>query len=370
MHWIARISLCFLSLGLGLFGDAGWCADAIGQMPHAYPTPKEGTYLAHNFHFVLGETLPDLKLHYRTLGTPRRNAQGEVTNAVLIMHGTGGTGAQFLSPVFADVLFGPGQPLDATRYYIILPDAIGGGGSSKPSDGLHAHFPHYTYTDMVVGQRLMLVEGLQVNHLRLAMGTSMGCMHSFMWGEMYPGFADALMPLGCNTVEIAGRNRMMRKMIMDAITTDPTWNQGEYTRPVAGMRHVEDILLIMGSAPLQMQKQYPTRLESEGFLAKYEERGMSVDANDTLYQFDSSRDYDPHAKLNMIRVPVMYINSADDFVNPPELGIAERNIRLIPKGKFVLLPITDETRGHGTHTLAAIWQKYLVQLLAESESVQ
>jgi homoserine O-acetyltransferase len=342
-------------------------ASAVAQKSQGYPTPQEGTYVAHNFHFSSGETSQTLKLHYRTIGTPRRDAKGHVNNAVIILHGTGGTGAQFLAPYFADVLFGPGQPLDATRYYIILPDSIGAGGSSKPSDGLHARFPHYDYADMVNGQHLMLTEGLHVDHLRLVMGTSMGCMHSWMWGEMYPGFSDSLMPLACQTIEIGGRNRMMRKMLMDAITTDPQWNHGDYTTQPHGLQTTREMLLIMGSSPLQMQLKYPTREDADKFLAAYLASNTKMDANDELYQFDSSRDYDPSAKLNTIRVPVMYVNSADDFVNPPELGIAQKNIKLVPLGHFVLLPITDQTRGHGTHTMAVVWKQYLVQILTESK---
>jgi homoserine O-acetyltransferase/O-succinyltransferase len=338
------------------------------QQTTNYQTPVEGTYVAHNFHFRSGETLPVVNLHYRTIGVPQRDAHGHVSNAVIVLHGTGGTGAQFLAPYFADVLFGPGQPLDATRYYIILPDSIGTGGSSKPSDGLHARFPHYDYADMVDGQHLMLTEGLHVDHLRLVMGTSMGCMHAWMWGEMYPDFSDALMPLACQTVEIAGRNRMMRKMLMDAITNDPAWNHGDYTSQPPGIRTSLEMLLIMGSSPLQMQVNYPTREAADQYLDSYLQTHMTkADANDMLYQFDSSRDYDPSAKLSTIRVPVMYVNSADDFVNPPELKTAEKNIKLISHGQFVLLPITDQTRGHGTHTMAAIWKQYLVQILEESK---
>jgi homoserine O-acetyltransferase len=220
---------------------------------------------------------------------------------------------------------------------------------------------------MVHGQHEMLVKGLHVDHLRLAMGTSMGCMHSFMWGEMYPDFSDALMPLACNTVEIAGRNRMTREMIINMIKSDPDYNNGDYTKPLQNMRYAEDILLIMGSSPLQLQKNYPTRAQAEQYLENYEGRAKNVDPNNLLYQFDSSRDYNPAPNLSTIKVPVMYINSADDFVNPPKLGIAQKNIKLVPKGKFVLLPITDETRGHGTHTMAAVWKQYLVELLAETE---
>ncbi len=332
------------------------------------PAPQEGNFIARDFHFKSGETLPELRLHYTTLGKPARDAEGRVTNAVLILHGTGGTGRQFLSQAFADVLFGPGQLLDATRYYIILPDNVGHGGSSKPSDGLRMRFPQYDYDDMVAAQHRLVTEGLGVNHLRLVMGTSMGCMHSFVWGEAYPDFMDALMPLACLPVEIAGRNRMWRKMLLDAIRTDPAWKGGEYTeQPRQGLRTALDLLLLVGSAPLQMQKNYPTREAAEKHLDDYISRRLgSLDANDMLYYFDSSRNYNPSPHLDKIKVPVMYINSADDFINPPELGIAEREIKKVKNGRFVLLPISDETRGHGTHTRAAVWQQYLKELLDSS----
>jgi homoserine O-acetyltransferase len=328
---------------------------------------EESTYTARDFHFRSGETLPELKLHYRTLGKPHRNAGGHVDNAVLILHGTGGTGAQFLTPVFAGVLFGQGQLLDTAKYFIILPDNIGHGASSKPSDGLHAHFPAYDYDDMVAAQHLLLQDALHVDHLRLILGTSMGCMHAWVWGETYPEYADALMPLACLPVQIAGRNRMVRKMAMDAIRNDPGWNNGDYTKQPKGLETSLEMLFIMGSSPLQLQKQVPTRDQADAYLDKFlGARFAATDANDFLYQFNSSRNYDPSAGLSKITVPVMAINSADDFINPPELDIMPEAIKKIPRCKFILLPITDQTRGHGTHTLAAIWKEYLAELLAES----
>jgi homoserine O-acetyltransferase/O-succinyltransferase len=341
---------------------------AVGQQA-ATPATTEGDFVVKNFQFRSGETLPELRLHYTTLGKPTKNAQGRATNAVLILHGTGGTGHQFLSPIFAGELFGPGQLLDAARYYIILPDGIGHGKSSKPSDGLHAHFPQYDYDDMVAAHHRLLTEGLGVNHLRLVMGTSMGCMHSFVWGESYPDFMDALMPLACLPVQIAGRNRIWRKMTMDAIRNDPEWRGGEYsTEPQQALRTVLDLLLIAGSAPLYMQKTYPTRDTADKELDDYfKARFASVDANDFLYQVNSSRNYDPSPQLDKIIAPVMYINSADDFINPPELAIAEREIKRVRNSRFILLPISDETRGHGTHTRAAVWKQYLAELLARSQ---
>jgi homoserine O-acetyltransferase/O-succinyltransferase len=334
-----------------------------------YPAPVEGNFVIHNFRFKDGETLPDLRLHYATLGKPARNAAGRVTNAVLILHGTTGSWRQFTSPTFADVLFGPGQLLDASRYYIILPDNIGHGGSSKPSDGLRMHFPHYDYDDMVAAQHRLLTGGLGVNHLRLVMGTSMGCMHSWVWGETFPDFMDAIMPLACLPVEIAGRNRVWREEVMDSIRLDPAWKNGDYSaEPVSGLRSALYLLLIATSAPLEWQKLYPTRDQADNFLHHFiQSRLPHYDANDVLYAVDSSRDYDPSPNLEKIKAPVMFVNSADDFINPPELGIAEHEIKRVPRGKFVLLPITAQTRGHGTHTLAAVWKRYLQQLLDESK---
>jgi homoserine O-acetyltransferase/O-succinyltransferase len=330
---------------------------------------KDNLYVAHNFRFGSGETLPELKLRYLTLGNPHRNASGRVDNAVLLLHGTGGNRRTLLVPQFSDVLFGPGQPLDITRYFLIFPDDIGQGDSSKPSDGLRMKFPRYDYDDMVRSQHQMLLEGMGVDHLRLILGTSMGCMQSFVWGETYPGFADALMPLACLPTAIAGRNRMMRYMAIENIKNDPAWQNGNYaTEPVVGLRTANEMLLVMGSAPLVMQKAAPTREAAEEFVDKYLTRATaSTDANNLIYYVDASRNYDPSAQLGRITVPVMYINSADDFINPPELGIAEKLAKQMPHAKFVLIPISDATRGHGTHTQAAIWKDYLVELLRESE---
>ena len=336
--------------------------------PAPKPTPSEGDYTIQDFHFKSGETLAQLRVHYLTLGKPQKDASGKVSNAVLILHGTGGSGRQFLSPQFANVLFGPGQLLDANRYFIILPDNIGHGKSSKPSDGMHAHFPHYDYDDMVAAQHEMLEKGLGVNHLRLVMGTSMGCMHSWVWGETYPDFMDALMPLACLPVQIAGRNRLWRKMVIEGIRKDPDWQNGDYTtEPRAALQISADFLLIAGTTPLLMQKSDPTRDAVDKFLDDTTKRiTATLDANDFLYAVSSSRNYDPSPKLETIKAPVMFVNSADDFINPPELGIAEHEIKRVPRGRFVLIPISDQTHGHGTHTWAAVWQEHLKELLEES----
>jgi homoserine O-acetyltransferase len=331
--------------------------------------PVEGDYLVHGFKFQDGETLPDLKLHYRTLGTARRDASGHVTNAVLILHGTGGTGAQFLRPQFADVLFKPGGLLDPAKYFIILPDGIGHGGSSKPSDGLRMKFPRYDYDDIVAAQHTLVADGLKVDHLRLILGTSMGCMHAFVWGEAWPGYADALMPLACQTVPLAGRNRMWRHMVISGIEADPAWMGGDYkTEPAMGLRLAQDLLIIAGTAPLPLQRDHPTRDSADAYADETLAKAIGgLDANDLIYQVDASRNYNPSPGLERITAPLLWINSADDFINPPELGIAEREVKRIPRATFVLIPASLDTHGHGTHTWAALWQDRLAALLKASE---
>jgi homoserine O-acetyltransferase len=333
------------------------------------PAPSEGDYVSHDFHFKSGETLPQLRMHYATFGTPARDANGKVTNAVLLLHGTSGSGRQFLVPQFAEVLFGPGQLLDISRYYLILPDNIGHGKSSKPSDGMHAHFPQYDSEDMVRSQHEMLEKGLGVNHLRLILGTSMGCMHSWVWGETYPDFMDALMPLACLPVQIAGRNRVWRKMVMDAIRDDPDWMNGDYSaEPRAALVTTAHMFYIATSAPLLMQKNLPTRSATDLADADYVKMFVAEhDANDLWYALNASENYDPTSQLERISARVMFVNSADDFVNPPELGIAEREIKRVKNGRFVLLPISENSHGHGTHTWAALWQQHLKQLLDVSQ---
>jgi homoserine O-acetyltransferase len=330
--------------------------------------PAQGDYVLRDFKFASGESLAELKLHYRTLGTLRRDSAGVARNAVLVLHGTGGSGANFLSEAFAGTLFKAGQLLDASKYFIILPDGIGHGDSSKPSQGLHARFPHYNYDDMVTAQYRLLTEGLGVNHLRLVMGTSMGGMHTWVWGEKYDDFMDALMPLASLPVQIAGRNRMMRRMVIDSIKNDPEWNNGEYKQQPRGLTAAVYTLLFMTSSPLQWHKQAPTREAADQFFDNLVRGQLSrADANDMLYAFDASRDYDPAPKLEGLKAPLVAINSADDQVNPPELGILEREIKRVKRGRYVLIPTSEQTRGHGTHSLPMLWKQHLAQLLQESE---
>jgi len=330
-------------------------------------TPSEGDFAISNFQFTSGEQLTRLNLHYTTFGQPVRDRQGHVSNAVLILHGTSGSGRQFFAPQFRDVLFQNGELLDASKYFIILPDDIGHGKSSKPSDGLHAHFPRYTYSDMVTAEYRLVTEGLHVDHLRLILGTSMGCMHAWMWGKRRPEFMDALMPLACLPAAIAGRNRIWRKMLIDSIRNDPEWRNGDYKQQPNSLTTAIYLLIIAGGSPLQMQKAAPTPQSVDQYLAHAVERYKStLDANDLLYAVASSSDYDPSKDLEKITAPVMYVNSADDFINPPELGIAQREIKKVKRGRFILLPISNQTRGHATHTRAVAWKQYLDDLLRES----
>jgi homoserine O-acetyltransferase len=333
----------------------------------AYPA-SEGDYVIHDFRFASGESLPELRIHYRTFGAPRTDAHGVVRNAVLILHGTGGSGAQFMRPVFAGELFGAGQPLDATRHYLVLPDDIGHGKSSKPSDGLHGHFPHYGYNDMVQAEYLLLTQGLKVNHARLVMGTSMGGMHTWLWGEQHPDFMDALMPLASLPTQISGRNRVWRRTVIDAIRNDPAWKDGEYATEPPSLRTAVEMLWLMGSNPVLRQAEAPTLAQADQVIETYVEENLKTqDANDVLYAVSASLDYDPGPGLEKIQAPLVAVNSADDLINPPELGILEREIRRVPHGRALVIPYSERTRGHGSHTVAALWKDQLVELLKSSE---
>ena len=358
--WLRTVGVHLLGCGLLL---------CCGTFAHAaeYPTPKQADFVIHDFSFQTGEKLPDLRMHYRTVGSPLRDTQGVVTNAVLILHGTTGQGGNFIRAEFAGALFGPGQLLDATRYFIVLPDNLGHGQSSKPSDGLHAHFPQYGYRDMVAAQYRLLTEGLHITHLRLVMGTSMGGMHTWLWGGTHPEFMDALLPLASLPTQISGRNRAWRRMIIDAIRTDPEWQDGEYHQQPRGLRIAAEVLYFMASNPVLRQKEAPTRADADRmFDAAVDASLKTLDANDVMYALAASRDYDPGPYLEKITAPLLAVNSADDLINPPELGILEREIKRVKHGRASVLPLSDKTRGHGSHTIAALWQDYLAELLRES----
>lgn len=328
----------------------------------------EGDVVLADFHFGSGEALPALRVHYATLGTPHRDAAGRIDNAVMVLHGTGGSGRQFLAPQFADELYGPGQPLDLARFYVILPDGIGHGRSSKPSDGLRMHFPHYDYNDMVEAQRLMLAR-LGVGRLRLIIGTSMGCMHGFVWAQAHPDLVRAIMPMACLPAALGGRNRMWRRAAIEGISRDPAWAGGNYSaEPLQGLRTAETVLQIVGMAPQYLQASYPTRDAADAYIVARIDRALpDLDANDLIYQLEASRSYDPAPNLERIRTPMIWVNSADDFINPPDLGIAEAAARRMPAVRYVLIPASAETRGHGTHTWARFWKAELIGLLARTE---
>lgn len=362
MTGIRRILFCVSQIA------CAWLLGAHIAQAAEYPAPTEGDFVLRNFQFANGATLPALRMHYRTLGKPQADAQGVIRNAVIIGHGTGGSGTQFLRAEFAGELFGAGQPLDATRYFIVLIDAIGHGKSAKPSDGLRAKFPQYGYADMVEAQYRLLTEALGVNHLRLVMGTSMGGMQTWVWGERHPLFMDALMPLASLPVQISGRNRIWRRTIIDAIRQDPAWRGGNYRAQPPSLSTAASLIYFMGSNPLLRQEQMPTLEKADEVLAQTTANAMrQQDANDMLYQVSASWDYNPAPGLERIGAPLFAVNFADDLINPPELGILEREIKRVKRGGAVVMPASSQTRGHGTHTLAAVWKDYLIKLLGESE---
>ena len=332
-----------------------------------YRAPVERDFTVKDFKFTSGETLHELRLHYRTLGEPRRDADGIARNAVLILHGTTGNGEQFIRPEFAGELFGVGQPLDAGQFFIVLPDGIGHGKSSKPSDGLRARFPHYGYIDMVESQRRLLVDSLHVSHLRLVMGTSMGGMQTWLWGELHPQFMDALMRLASVPTQISGRNRAWRRVVIDAIRKDPAWQGDNYAVQPPGFDIATEMIWLVSSNPVLRQAQAPTLSQADAMLDAYvAQHRKTDDANDVLYAVEASRDYDPGPALGSIRAPLVVVNSADDLVNPPELGILEREIKRVPGARAVVIPFSPHTQGHGSHTMAALWKPELVELLDES----
>ena len=378
MNKAVRVAISALAVVLATTAAPARNATAAKSKPAAKPAatpapppmrPREGDFVLRDFKFRSGESLTELKIHYLALGRPLRDSSGSIANAVLVLHGTGGTGRQFLSPQFANVLYPPGGLLDTTRTYVILPDGIGHGRSSKPSDGLKMKFPKYDYDDMVEAQYRLVTEYLGVKKLRLVMGTSMGGMHTWVWGETHPDAMRALMPLGCNPIEIAGRNRLWRAMVLDAIKSDPAWHDGDYVnQPSSGLRAAADLLIIAGTAPALMQREMPKRDSVESYLDRtLPARIAQLDANDLIYQVDASRNYNPEPDLEKITAPLVWVNSGDDFINPPELGIAEKLMPRVKHGRYVLVPASDRTHGHGTHTWAEFWKDELAALLKDSE---
>lgn len=331
--------------------------------------PVEGDFDLPDFHFESGQSLARLRMHYRLLGSPRRDEQGVTRNAVLVLHGTTGSGAQFLRPEFAGQLFGAGQPLDASRYFLILVDNIGHGQSGKPSDGLRAQFPNYRYRDMVAAQYRLLTEGLQVNHLRLIFGTSMGGMQTWLWGEIHPDFMDALMPMACLPTQISGRNRVWRRVIIDSIRGAPDWQDGNYQAQPYGLRLAAEMLYFMSENPAMRFKETPTLQQVDSALNGYVTRFCATsDANNILYAVEASADYDPGPALEKITAPLLAINTADDLINPPDLGILGREIKRVPNGRAILIPESEQTVGHGSHTRAVLWKKEMEEFLHSTDS--
>ena len=332
-----------------------------------YPQPVSGDYVIHDFKFASGEALHEVKLHYVTIGTPARDDRGAVTNAVLLLHGTGGSGKGFLTDGFAGTLFGPGQPLDAMRYFIIVPDSIGHGASSKPSDGLHARFPRYVYDDMVRAQYRLMTEKLGVAHLRLIVGTSMGGMHAWMWAVTHPQFMDAVLPIVCLPVEITGRNRMQRYLITSMIRRDPEWHNGEYTQQPQSLAVATQIAFLGASGARQLYLEAPTQEAADKLLDETALRLMkATDANDFVYAWEASRGYNPSPQLPSITAAVTAINFADDDINPTTLSVFEQEVQRVPGGRAVLIPASDQTRGHRSFYVTALWKTYLEELLARS----
>jgi len=326
---------------------------------------KASDFIAHNFHFSDGAVLPEVRIHYVTIGTPKRDAQGQIVNGVLLMHGTTGTSQEFLTPLMRNELFAPGQPLDAQRYFVVIPDGLGRGGSSKPSDGMGNAFPHYGYNDVVEANHQMLVDGLHLTHLRLVLGVSMGGMQTWIWGERYPDMADALMPIVSQPIAIAGRNWLWRQMVISAIRNDPDWHNGAYTTQPTQWRRMMPIFSVLTVNPARLQEQAPTRQAATDLYDNLVQQASKNDANDVLYWFESAKDYDPSAQLSKIRAKVLAVNFADDLLNATDLGVMQRLIPLVPKGRFVEVPESDQSYGHQTQTHPEKWKSYLAQLLNE-----
>ncbi len=327
---------------------------------------QSADFIAHDFRFSDGTVLPEVRIHYVTIGTPRRDAQGRIDNAVLMMHGTTGTGQEFLTPLMRRELYAPGQPLDAQRYFVVIPDGLGRGGSSKPSDGLRMHFPHYGYNDVVEANHQLLVDGLHITHLRLVLGASMGAMQTWIWGERYPAMADALMPIVSQPIPIAGRNWLWRQMVIGAIRNDPDWHNGDYTTEPTQWLRVMPIFAVLTGNPARLQEQAPDRKAATELYDNLIKQARKDDANDVLYWFESSWDYNPTPQLGKIQARVLAVNFDDDLLNAADLGVMQRLIPLVPHGRYVELPETPEhSYGHMTQTHPDVWKPYLSELLAE-----
>jgi homoserine O-acetyltransferase/O-succinyltransferase len=334
---------------------------ALAASAAEYPSPKAGDWTARDFKFHTGGVMPALHLHYTTVG----DISGE---PVLVLHGTAGSGATMLTPAFAGELFGDGQPLDAKKYFIILPDALGTGKSAKPSDGMGAKFPHYNYDDMVLAQYRLLTEGLNIHHLRLVIGNSMGGMQTWIWGVTYPGFMDALVPLASQPTDMSARNWMTRRMLIETIRQDPAYNNGDYADQPPSLRLANVFFGITTSGgTLGYQALAPTREKADKLIDTRLAAPAPRDANDFIWQFDSSRDYNPASGLERIQAALLAINSADDERNPPETGLMTEALRRVRNGRLFLIPASAETRGHGTTAMAKFWSARLAEFLTDTQ---
>jgi homoserine O-acetyltransferase len=356
-----------LGSGIGI-----WIAALIGiGAAHADEVVQAATpehvadFVAHDFHFSDGTVLPEVRIHYVTIGTPHRDAHGRIDNAVLLMHGTTGSSAEFLTPLMRRELYAPGQPLDAQHYFVVIPDGLGRGGSSKPSDGLRTHFPHYGYNDVVEANHQMLIDGLHVTHLRLVLGVSMGGMQTWIWGERYPDMADALMPVVSQPIAIAGRNWLWRQMVVGAIRNDPDWHNGDYTTEPTQWLRVMPIFAVLTVNPARQQEQAPDRKSATEMYDRLVEQAKKNDANDVLYWFESSWDYNPTAGLGKIRAKLLAVNFDDDLLNATDLGVMQRLIPMVPHGSYVEVPESALSYGHQTQTHPEAWKSYVAKLLAE-----
>jgi homoserine O-acetyltransferase len=356
-----RVGVVYAALVL-LFS---WWIGGAAMAETVWPNQKDGDFVLRDFKFASGETLAELKIHYTTLGTPKRNQVGAIVNGVLLLHGTSGTSKNWLEPSLADELYGEGQPLDASQNFIILPDGIGRGGSSKPSNGLRTKFPHYRYHDIVTAEHRLVTEGLNVKHLRLVLGTSMGGMHSWMWAEMYPDLMDGVVPIASQPVAVTGRNWLYRKMAIEAIRNDPDWNNGSYEKNPTHYIYTAPFSSLMTESAVRLGEMGPTREATDALYKQWVERASKGDANDQLYATEAVMDYDPAADLHKIKARLMAINFADDEVNPPELGVVAPAIAKIPGAKFVLVPASEKTHGHFTYMRASVWKAHLAEFMKD-----
>jgi homoserine O-acetyltransferase/O-succinyltransferase len=350
--------LIFAMLGLGAFADG---AEEVRPLPNR----QEGTFTARDFQFQGGETLPELRLAYTTLGTPQRDSSGNITNAVLLLHGTTGTGANWFAPSLAEALFREGQPLDAAKYYLILADSIGLGRSAKPSDGLKAKFPHYGYRDMVEAQYRLVTEGLGVKHLRLVLGTSMGGMQTWLWAERYPNMIDGAVAIASQPTEISGRNLIWRRIITESIRNDPDWNGGSYTTPPTRFIFAVPIFAMMVDSATHLQAVAPTREKANAYYDQIVQNAKRLDANDYLYRWEASADYNPQPDLDKIKARFLAINFSDDLLNPVELKVMEREMGRVKNGSHVMIQGGEKSLGHQNLSQGALWSPYVAEFLKQ-----